>query len=433
MRASYHVRLYEHAMNEKELLGHFVSKNMTKTYAISLPKLRTQALAAFLISIMALALLPAPAAAADDLEVSGWIPYWQDDKGIKSAQKNLDEIDVLHPFSFSVKEDGSLSDLADMESREWTRFIRTAEREDVEIIPTVMWSDGASIHRILSDEDSREEHVEAIVDMVEDGDYDGVDIDYEAKLATTINHFSRFLEELKDELGSKTLTCTIEARTPADSLYKTVPVNMTYANDYEQIAEHCDRIEVMAYDQQRADLKLNDSKAGEPYMPVADNDWVRKVLDLTTKTIPAEKIMLGVPTYGREWEVTVQPNWYSNYRSQGAINMPLALEIAEEYDVEPGRNKAGEMSFTYFPEDSIFKVLDALPAPAGTRIGFEAAAKALLFADYTGMTVPVNLVWYSDAEAIADKVELAKEFDLRGIAVFKIDGEEDADIWDLFE
>lgn len=416
-------------MNWKDLLCCRVTRSMTKTYTLFLDIGIKSATAILLFFVLLLATMPAPAAAADDLEVAGWIPYWRDSEGIKDAKKHLDDIDTLHPFSYGVKQNGTLSDLADMDAREWVRFKRSAEREGVEIIPTVMWSDGAHIHRILSDRDLREEHIEAIVDMVDDGDYDGVDIDYEAKRAETINYFSQFLKELKDELGSKILTCTIEARTPPESLYKRVPETIQYANDYKAIAAYCDRVEIMAYDQQRADLKLNEAKAGEPYMPVSDVDWVRKVIAYTTETIPAEKIMLGVATYGHHYEVTVSPNWYQGYRRIGALNMPDMLDVADEYDVDPGRNKAGEMSFTYFPESSVYKLLRALPVPDNTRKGMEAAAQALLFANYTGETLTFNLGWYSDAEAINDKIELAKEFNLRGVALFKIDGEEDDRVW----
>lgn len=388
----------------------------------------------FTIATLALLVaLPQTADARYRGEIAGWIPYWQDTMGVASAQENLHEFDTLHPFAYEVTFTGELVDKADLDEDKWEDLFDEAEDEDVEIIPTVAWFDGAAIHFVLSDDERREDHIDAIVDMVEDGDFAGVDIDYESKLPQTIDYFSEFLEELRDELDhDAVLTCTVEARTPAEDLYDEVPDQLRYANDYEELAKHCDRIEIMAYDQQRADVTLNRERKGEPYIPVADTAWVEKVLELALEEFAEDQVMLGIPTYGREWELTVAPEWYKEYRSQGAINLPDVLEIADEYDLEPGINKAGERSFTYFPTDTPFHILNALPTPNGTRTGFEAAAKALLFADLTGMEVLVNLVWYSDAVAIAEKLELAEEYDLRGVTFFKIDGEEDPDIYDLF-
>lgn len=388
----------------------------------------------FIAVFLALAiLLPVTPAQAADLEVSGWIPYWQDTMGTKSASKQLSNLDTIYPFVFEVSASGELLDKGDLDERQWRNLIRKAQRAGVEVIPSILWNDGAQIHAVLSDDDDREDHINEIVEMVEDGDYDGVDIDYEAKLSETKDHFSDFLRELKDELDGKLLTCTVEARMPPESRYRVVPAVIEYANDYEEIGEHCDRVEVMAYDQQRADLLLNDTRKGEPYNPVADIDWVESVLDETLEDgIPASKIMLGVPTYGRKWTVTVAPDWFKVYKGNGAINQPDAEELAEDNDATIGENSAGEKSYTYFDPKSPFKILDILPVPDGTRPGFEAAAKALLFANMTKIEVPVELVWYSDADAIADKVTLAEKLGLRGISIFKIDGEEDQDIWDLF-
>lgn len=370
------------------------------------------------------------AASDHDLEVAGWIPYWADSKGIKDATKNIKNIDMVFPFAYTLQSDGSIKDNAGMSDREWKKFIKLARSKNIEVIPTIMTSDGGSVHANLSYPALRKKHIDAIMDEVEKHDFDGIDIDYEEKLSSTKDHFSAFLKELKDELGDdRLLTCTVEARTPPDSLYKNVPAVLEYANDYKAIGTYCDRVEIMAYDQQRADLKLNEAKSGAPYFPVADADWVEKVIKLALKDIPEEKILLGVATYGYHYEVTVAPNWYSNYKRIGALNIPDILDVAEEYNVEPGRNKAGEMSYTYFPKSSPYKVLNALPTPAGTAKGNEAAAKALLYANLSGQTVTVRYVGYSDAEAIKQKIELAKEYGLKGIAVFKFDGEEDKNIW----
>ncbi len=374
---------------------------------------------------------PSSADAADDFEVSGWIPYWSGNDGIRDAEKRLSVLDEIHPFSFSVKSDGTLLDMLGLDTSAWKRLIRKAESKDVLVTPTVMTSDGAMLHALLSDPVRRTAHVQEIVRMVEEGEYDGVNIDYEGKRAETKDFFSLFLKELKVAIGAKRLSCAIEARTPPDSLYRTPPLVIEYANDYAEIGAHCDRVQIMAYDQQRADIKLNDARRGAPYMPVSDIDWVRKVIALAVQSIPKEKLVLGVPTYGYEYEVTVSPDWYQNYTRVRALNPGDAKALARKKKVSASRNAAGEMSFTYattFTDKSVKKY----KVPRETTKGNMIAAQALAYANKTGKTTYFNIVSWSDAESIKAKVDLAKEFDLRGVAVFKIDGEEDSRLWNIF-
>lgn len=373
-------------------------------------------------------IVPMGAQAASNLEVSGWIPYWAVSKGVKDAKAHLNDLAMIHPFGYTVKTDGSLNDEAKLTNRTWKDLFSAAKKKGVKVVPTVMWSDRANMGRILSDPTLRKEHVAAVAAAVKKGGFDGIDIDYENKAAETRDDYSAFLRELDTALGKgKILSCTIEARTPPESLYRVVPANLEYANDYAVIGSVCDRVNIMAYDQGRADWKLNDARSGTPYIPVGDIDWARKVLELAMRSIPKEKIVLGVATYGSEYDLVVAPNWYKDYQKKWSLSHGYAEDVADDFNVTPSRNKAGEMSFTYLPKG--VSIPSSYKAPKGTASGNIAAARALAYANATGKTVTIRIVSWSDGEAIGQKAALAEEFGLKGIAIFKLDGGADRTLW----
>lgn len=385
-------------------------------------------------------------AATNNPELSGWIPYWRSLAGAKDALSHLDKLDTIHPFGYSVNADGTLNDLAKINknatktetTQAWQDLFTAARKKKVEIIPTITWTNGAEIDQILSNKASRAKHIKEISRIVKQEKFDGINIDYEGKFAQTKNNFSLFLKELKKELGKKkSLICAIEARTPPESYYRVVPANLEYANDFKEIGKHCDQVQILAYDQGRADFVLNGQRAGAPYIPVADKDWVQKVALLAAKEIPKNKIILGAATYGNEYQVTVSPNWFKDYLRLRSVTPPQALATATSFGATPSRNKAGELSFSYLvpgastAPNTLAAMLPQLTVPAGTPSGEVIAQKALAFANLTGQTTTFNLVLWSDAGAIEEKLDIVRNLGLKGLAIFKIDAEEDPALWSI--
>lgn len=379
------------------------------------------------------AVTPTVAEARFTGDVSGWVPWWIDDNAIESVTDEMDELDIVYPFIYEIEGAGDIVEKVDISDGAWEDLLDEADDERVLVIPTIAWFDGEEIHAVLSDRRMRRNLVRDIEELVDDNNFDGINIDFEQKWSETIDYFSDFLEELEDELGREYLTCTIEARMRPDHVWRPdqIPDEIEYANDYKAMNKYCDLVEIMAYDQQRADIVLNSERRGVPYNPVADIDWVEHVIELALEDIDEDKIMLGIPTYGRAYDVTVAPDWYKDYTRVASVNHERAVELSEKYDVPIGRTEGGEAVITYFPEDSVYNVFNQLPTPKGTPEGFEAAAKALLVANITGLEIPVRILTWGDAEAAEDKIDLADKLDLKGIAYFSLHDEIDTDIYRL--
>jgi spore germination protein YaaH len=233
-------------------------------------------------------------------------------------------------------------------------------------------------------------------------------------------------------MGNKWITCDIEARTPTDSRYygTEAPKDaQTYANDFVQINKYCTRVHIMAYDQQTVDQSLAAVAASSSalYGPVADPIWVQKVVDLAKKSINPNKIIIGVPTYGYEYNVTAYANNQYLYEILWTFDPGYALRLAAQYGVTPVRNVSEEMMFTYTPSGN------ATPLSGTMTDGLTAAANASQIATASNTHVSFHMLDWSDSVSLKNKIALAKALGVRGVAIFEFDGGEDPATWDVLQ
>jgi len=350
-----------------------------------------------------------------------WIPYWRKTEGASSTLFNLSSVTQISPFAFELQSDGTIKNALKIEEEPWPTLIAEAKKKKVKVYPSILSyphndTEKYNFYLLLAQRKRRAAHVKEIVALVKKHKFDGIDIDYEAKTAETRPYFSAFLTELSVALHKekKQLICTVEARTPPESRYATtskeVLSRVEYANDYKVIGKVCDQVRIMAYDQSTDDAKLTiqNKNGGNIYAPVADIEWVKKVITQALWDIPAKKIVLGVPTYGYKYELITSPTTgITRYKRIGSMNFSYAHELATNLFITPTRNNAGELSFTY-----------------GTTTGVNG--------EYLG-EFKRYLVWYSDSQAILNKIKIAKLYKLGGVAVFKIDGGNDPRIWEVLK
>jgi spore germination protein len=166
-----------------------------------------------------------------------------------------------------------------------------------------------------------DERKSLIADLISaTNDYDGLQIDFENIPQRDGEPYLSFLKELRAGLGKKMFTVALAARTRkvADDVY-----------DYEKILPVVDRILVMAYDEH-----WSTSAAG----PIASLAWCKRVADYSLKIIGKEKLIMGLPFYGRGWG---RPN-----HSQAYIYTSVE-RVIKENNVKDIRRENGIPAFDY--------------------------------------------------------------------------------------
>lgn len=127
--------------------------------------------------------------------------------------------------------------------------------------------------------------------------FDGVQVDYELIPNKDYAAFYEFLSQLSDRVhkANKLFSVCVPART---RLLK------DDAFPYSDIAAISDRVMIMAYDEH-----WSTSKPG----PVASVEWCRSVAKYAATVIPQDKLVMGLPFYGRTWaDIKTAQGWYNS-------------------------------------------------------------------------------------------------------------------------
>ena len=173
--------------------------------------------------------------------------------------------------------------------------------------------------------------------------FDGVQIDFESISAKDGTHFLNFLAAVKKALpDNKLFSVAVMARWASHK-----EKNPNDAFDYPFIGMIADRVVVMAYDEHY--------RGGSPG-PIASLPWCEKIYAYAVETIPREKLVMGIPLYGRGWQT---PSLAKAYK-----NREVAAELRAK-NIQPSTNGLNGDTYSFEQTVSIqvhFETIQSLKA-----------------------------------------------------------------------
>lgn len=164
-------------------------------------------------------------------------------------------------------------------------ILRLAQENGIRTHLSVVLMGQKPLHTLLANPQHRHRLIDELCTEMEKYHYDGINIDFEFIAPTDAKHYVLFLQELKAAMGSdRQLSVAVFGRTAKDK--------WASGYDYYGIGQVADWVVVMAYDYHYLDTAPG---------PIAPHWWVRQVADYMVSIMPAEKVLLGMPTYGYDW------------------------------------------------------------------------------------------------------------------------------------
>lgn len=284
------------------------------------------------------------------------------------AVQNMTGVNVISPTWFSVTgAEGTISSLAGID------YVEKAHGKGMEVWGLIdNFNENVSTLETLSRKSSRQHIIQKLLEEAKRVGMDGINVDFEAMTEEETPHFIQFIRELSVVCRKNGLVLSID---------NPVPQFTSFYNRKEQ-GIVADYVIIMGYDENT----IGSPKAGS----VASLPFVEKGIKQTLAEVPKQKVINGVPFYTRLWKTS----------GNGTVTSEvMGMDMASQYVQEKGME-------VYWNTDVSQKYAQAV-----TDSGTEE-------------------IWMEDEESLDAKMNLIAEYDLAGVAEWKL-GFERAAVWDV--
>ncbi|UCC88546.1 MAG: beta-galactosidase [Anaerolineales bacterium] len=268
------------------------------------------------------------------------------------------------------------------------------------VIPTLRnWEDDSAVRsdlidNMLIDESARDEHIQRIVEAVVRNAYPGIDIDYRGINPDLRIEYTGFITELADALHEQGKQLSVRLELPVQIALDQWE---TGVYDWRAIGAVADTVKIPVPSDPRA------------YTPGGEMDTMLK---WAVGEVNRYKLQLLVSTRSTE----------RTNGNQKAVSYTEALAPFSQVSIE------GDSTIVN-PGQQVTFTLAGLQQSTG--IQFDPASGTYWFA-YVDPNGQQHTVWLENAASIARKLQYVAEYNLRGVAVQNLLGEEnDGQIWEV--
>lgn len=278
-------------------------------------------------------------------------------------------VNVVSPTWFSISSnDGDLSSLASSE------YVTAAHEKGMEVWGLMdNFNAETDTTTVLGNTSSRENLEGQLITEALNNGMDGINIDIETLPEEASESYVQFMRELSVKCRNNNLVLSVDVPPPYD-------FNTHY--NRKALGEVVDYMMVMGYDEHYVG-----SEAGS----VASLSYERNGITGTLESVSKDKIISGIPFYTRLWKTNA-----SGEVSSQAIGMDHADEILSQYKVTAAWSE--ETSQDY--------------------------------AEFTDEEGNFCQIWLENEKSIEEKMKLVQQYDLGGVAEWKL-GFERAAIWNV--
>jgi len=303
---------------------------------------------------------------------------------INYIDRTQNSLQVISPSYFDLNRNGTLNVTDKLE----VDFINQMHKRNIRVVPFLSNHWDRELGRTALQ--NREVLVAQIAKAIEDYNLDGINVDIENVTNLDRDNYTDLVKLLRQSIPAEKEVSVAVAANP-----KGLTTGWPGSYDYKELAKYSDYLMLMTYDE---------SYQGGPPGPVASYSFVENSIKYALTKAPAEKIVLGIPFYGRYWNLASSVGGYG-------ISIADIEALVSRYN--------GKVDY-----DTVSRSPKATFTIKETDPKYYVYGRELSPGEY--------VIWYENEKSIKEKLSLVQKYNIKGTGSWAL-GQETKETWDYFD